>query len=86
MREGLAPTFWRVVLPSGAALISADRTPWPEHLAVSIGFVEVSDSQYVSRGDGMLRFAPDLGPSALYGFAHDEGPDVAHYDLIRVDA
>jgi hypothetical protein len=79
----VAPTFWRVVTPQGIALICADPTPWPDHIGITDDLLNLADPAYVTHGDGMVRFTPDLGTTALYGYAHPDGPGVNHYDLLN---
>lgn len=81
------PVFWRVVTPDGIAILVDEvppRDPWPKHLAISRELLRQADRAYITAGDGLVRFAPDFGEGALYGFAHT-GPSefVDHYDLIR---
>ncbi len=78
---GEAPQFYEVVIPPGKIAILGRRQPWPPHIAISKQFLDLAAEPYVTRGDGMVRFQLD-DTTALYGYAHDEGPDVEHYDLI----
>jgi len=82
---GEAPTFYRVVTPDGIALVIAEEKPWPQHCGVSHDLIELGDPDYISSGDGMLRFSPDRGSHALYGYAHEGDGPFSHWDLIRTE-
>src|SRR5438477_12722413 len=69
--------------------------PWPKHLAVTRDLIGWWDTEFVTAGDGMLRFRMQDGDAALYGLAHEQPrgnawitpySPVDHYDLIRARA
>lgn len=78
-----APMLYRVDTPDGIALVMGKDALWPPHIGISHELIELADPAYLSLGDGMARFRPEVGPSALYGFAHKGDADCDHWDLIR---
>lgn len=83
MSDIAEPWFsWVVVPPGKIAVVRNPSGPWPGHIGITDDLLNEADPDYLTHGDGMVRFTL-TDDTALYGYAHpDETPGVHHYDLL----